>query len=126
MMMRHQRAAVRECRMNRRKDQETGNAGGSNRTSMEAWGKQGNKGEHLICSLYFDFLNANWFQKTPLGIVPDFSNEDLLSKNGIFGLQVFSTVDRNFLTAKCVSSSRRDLRLHQCSSVELTIYIIPF
>jgi hypothetical protein len=38
MMIRHQRAAVRECRMNGQKDQETGNACGSNQTSVKAWG----------------------------------------------------------------------------------------
>jgi hypothetical protein len=89
MMMRHQRAAVRECRMNRRKDQETGNACGSNRTPVKAWGEQCNKEEHLACSFHFDFLNANLVPKTPLGIVPDFLNENLVSKNGILGLPPF-------------------------------------
>jgi chromosome segregation ATPase len=37
MMMRHQRADVRECRINRRNGQETENACGSNRTSVKAW-----------------------------------------------------------------------------------------
>jgi hypothetical protein len=86
MMMPHQRAAVRECRMSGRKDQETGNACGSNRTLVKAWEQQRNKGDHLICTLHFDFLNANLVTKTPLGIVPDFSNENLASKNGILDL----------------------------------------
>jgi hypothetical protein len=72
MMMRRQRVVVRECRMNRRKDQETRNACGSNRTSVKAWGEQCNKEEHLICPLHFEVLNANLVPKTPLGIVPDF------------------------------------------------------
>jgi hypothetical protein len=55
MMMCHQWATARECRMSRRKDQETGNACGSNRTSVKAWVEQCNKEEHLICSLHFGF-----------------------------------------------------------------------
>jgi hypothetical protein len=58
MMMRHQRAAVRECRMSGRKDQETGNACRNNQTSVKAWRKC-NKGKHLICTLHFDFLNED-------------------------------------------------------------------
>jgi hypothetical protein len=52
----------------------------------ERLGEQCIKGEHLICTLRFDFLNANLVPKTPLDIVPDFSNENLVSKNGILGL----------------------------------------
>jgi hypothetical protein len=59
MMMRYQRATVRECRMNGRKDQETGGACGGNQILVKAWAEQCNKGEHLICMLHFDFLNAN-------------------------------------------------------------------
>jgi hypothetical protein len=52
-----------------------GNVCGSNRTSAKAQAEQCNKGEHLICTLHFDFLNANLVPKTSLGIVPDFLNE---------------------------------------------------
>jgi hypothetical protein len=38
MMIRRQRAVLSERRMNIRKDQEMGNACGSNRTSVKAWG----------------------------------------------------------------------------------------
>jgi hypothetical protein len=34
------------------------------------------------------------FQKTPLGIVPDFSNENLMSKKGIWGRQEFPIPDK--------------------------------
>jgi hypothetical protein len=74
--------------MYQRKDQETGNACGSNRTSMKAWGEQCNQEEHLICTLHFNFLNANFVTKMLLGIVPEFSNENLVLKNGILGLPV--------------------------------------
>jgi hypothetical protein len=91
-MMRHQRVAVKECRMNERKDQETWNACGRNRTSVKAWGEQCNKGEYLICTFHFDFLNANLMPKNALGILPDFSNENLVSKNGVLSpLFILST-----------------------------------
>jgi hypothetical protein len=52
----------------------------------EGLGEQCNKGEYSICTLRFDFLNEIWCQKTPLGIVLDFSNKNLVSKNGILAL----------------------------------------
>jgi hypothetical protein len=58
MMMRRQRAVVRECRINGRKDQETGNACASNRTSMKAWSTSAIK-ENIRFVRYFDFFNAN-------------------------------------------------------------------
>jgi hypothetical protein len=67
MMMHYQRAGVRECRMNGRKDQETGNTCGSNWTSVEVWEEQYNKGEHLIYILHFDFLNVNLVPKNDFG-----------------------------------------------------------
>jgi hypothetical protein len=53
--------------MNGRKDQETGNACESNRTSVKAWGERCNEGEHLIFTLHFDFLNANLVPKNAFG-----------------------------------------------------------
>jgi hypothetical protein len=53
--------------MNRRKDQETGNACGGNRTSVKTLGEQCNKEEHLICTLHFDFLNVNSVTKNASG-----------------------------------------------------------
>jgi hypothetical protein len=40
----------------------------------------------LICTLHFDFFNPNLVPKKPLGIVPDFLNENLVSQNVILGL----------------------------------------
>jgi hypothetical protein len=68
MMMRHQWAPATQRRINGQKDQETVNACGTTRTSVKGWGEQCNKGEYLICTLHFDFLNAILVPKTPLGI----------------------------------------------------------
>jgi hypothetical protein len=40
--------------------------------------KQCSKGKHLIRTLHFDFLDADLVPQTPLGIVPDFSNENVV------------------------------------------------
>jgi hypothetical protein len=58
-------------------------------TIGEGLGEQCNKGEYLICMLHFDLLNANRVPENAFDIVPDFSNENLVSKNGILGLPNF-------------------------------------
>jgi hypothetical protein len=84
----------------------------------EGLGKQCNKGVHLICTLHFDFLNANLVRKTPLGIVPDFSNQNWVLKNGILGLpKNYQHWNDRFETGNGLSSGSRDGPPISCSDI---------